>query len=110
MNRVLVLGGYGGFGARLSRRLAEDGWTVIVAGRDLERARAFAAGLPGAEAMRADREGDLVPVLAQAKPDLLVDCAGPFQGNSYRVPLACVAAGVHYTDLADARDFVCGVG
>lgn len=110
MNRVMVLGGYGGFGARLSRRLAGDGWTVIVAGRDLARARAFAAGLPGAEAMRADREGDLAAALREAKLDLLVDCAGPFQGNSYRVPEACIAAGVHYTDLADARDFVCGVG
>lgn len=110
MNRVLILGGYGGFGARLSRRLAGDGWTVIVAGRDLARARALAAALPGAEAIRADRTGDLAPVLAEARPDLLVDCAGPFQGEGYRVPRACIAAGVHYTDLADARDFVCGVG
>ncbi len=110
MNRVLILGGYGGFGARLSRRLAADGWTVIVAGRSLAEARRFAAMLDRAEAVRADREGDLAPVLAEAKPELLVDCAGPFQGNSYRVPEACIAAGVHYTDLADARDFVCGIG
>ncbi|WP_374406729.1 SDR family oxidoreductase [Pelagerythrobacter sp.] len=110
MNRVLILGGYGGFGARLSRRLAGDGWTVIVAGRDIARARGFARTLQGSEALRADREGDLVPVLAEARPDLLIDAAGPFQGNSYRVPQACIAAGVHYTDLADARDFVCGIG
>lgn len=110
MNRVLVLGGYGGFGARLSRRLAGDGWTVIVAGRDLERARAFAATLEEAEAVCADREADLAPVLAEMKPDLLVDAAGPFQASSYRVPQACIAAGAHYLDLADARDFVGGIG
>jgi NAD(P)-dependent dehydrogenase (short-subunit alcohol dehydrogenase family) len=109
VNRVLILGGYGGFGARLSRRLTADGWTVIVAGRDLAKARTFAAAIPGAEAIRADRTGDLAPVLAEVRPDLLVDCAGPFQGDDYRVVRACIAAGVHYTDLADAREFVCGV-
>lgn len=110
MNRVLVLGGYGGFGARLARRMAADGWSVIVAGRDITKARTLAAALPGAEAVRADRTGDLKPVLAGVRPDLLVDCAGPFQGNDYRVPRTCIAAGVHYIDLADAREFVCGVG
>lgn len=33
MTAVLVIGGYGGFGARIARRLAADGWTVLVAGR-----------------------------------------------------------------------------
>ncbi len=110
MKRVLVLGGYGGFGARLSRRLAVDGWTVIVAGRNLAKARQFAASLPGAEVIRADRESDLGPVLEAIRADLLIDAAGPFQGSSYRVAEACIAAGVHYTDLADARGFVCGIG
>ena len=32
LNTILVLGGYGGFGARLSRRLAAAGHDVIVAG------------------------------------------------------------------------------
>ena len=110
MNRVLVLGGYGGFGARLSRRLAADGWTVIVAGRDLDKARRFAARLDRARAARADRNGDLAPVLAETHPDLLIDAAGPFQDSDTRVPQACIAAGVHYADLADAREFVCGIG
>lgn len=108
--RALVLGGYGGFGARLSRRLVADGWTVIVAGRNLERARAFASTLGGGEAVLADRDGDLAALLSDTRPDLLVDCAGPFQGSDYRVPEACIAAGVHYLDIADARDFVCGIG
>lgn len=107
--RALVLGGYGGFGARLSRRLADDGWQVLVAARNLERAGRFASTLDGAEAVLADRDGDLAALLADTKPDLLIDCAGPFQGSGYRVPEACIAAGVHYLDIADARDFVCGI-
>lgn len=108
--RVLVIGGYGGFGARLARRLAGDGWTVLVAGRSLARAQAFAATLPAALGLAADRTGDLAPALALHRPLLVVDAAGPFQGSSYAVADACIAAGVHYLDLADGRDFVCGIG
>lgn len=107
---ALVLGGYGGFGARLSRRLAGDGWRVLVAGRNLAKAQAFAANLADVEGIAADRNGDLAPLLTTRRPLLLVDAAGPFQGSSYRVAEACIAAGVHYLDLADGRAFVTGIG
>ena len=110
MSRILVIGGYGGFGARLCRRLAEAGHTVLVAGRSRARAEAFCAGLPGADAVVLDREGEIAPVLARVRPDLVIDAAGPFQGSSYRVPEACIAARISYLDLADARDFVGGIG
>lgn len=110
MKTVLVLGGYGGFGARLCLRLAGDGWRVVVAGRNLDKARALAGTMPEAIAARADRNGDLAPVLRQHKPLLVVDAAGPFQGSHYRVAEACIAHGAHYLDLADARQFVCGIG
>lgn len=110
MKRVLVIGGYGGFGARLSRRLAGAGHHVLVAGRSASKAERFAATLAGATPIAADRNGDLAPVLAAARPDLVIDAAGPFQSAGYRVPLACIAAGIPYLDLADARDFVTGIG
>jgi NAD(P)-dependent dehydrogenase (short-subunit alcohol dehydrogenase family) len=110
VRRVLILGGYGGFGARLSRRLAQDGFQVLVAGRDRAKAQAFAATLANAVAIYADRDGDLASILVEHKPALLIDAAGPFQGSGYHVPEACIAAGVDYCDLADARDFVCGIG
>ncbi|MBD1548663.1 SDR family oxidoreductase [Roseibium aggregatum] len=110
MKSVLVLGGYGGFGKRLSTRLARDGWHVLVAGRNGDKPEAFAATLPNARGLVADRNGDLSPVLKQCCPDLVIDAAGPFQGSGYAVAEACIAHGVHYIDLADARDFVCGIG
>ncbi|MEB2843000.1 SDR family NAD(P)-dependent oxidoreductase [Rhizobiales bacterium RZME27] len=106
---VLVLGGYGGFGGRLSRRLANDGWAVLVAGRNLETGRAFAAELANAQAIKADREQDLTPILQTYRPFLLIDAAGPFQDSDYRVAKACMTCGVHYIDLADARAFVGGI-
>jgi hypothetical protein len=48
--------------------------------------------------------------LGGEKPWLTIDAAGPFQGSDYRLPKACIAAGSHYLDLADARDFVTGIG
>jgi hypothetical protein len=106
---VLVIGGYGGFGARLCRRLA-GGHSLIVAGRSAGKAARFAATLPGARPLVLDRADDLRPVLERERPDLVVDAAGPFQDSDYRVPRACIAARIPYLDLADARDFVCGIG
>jgi NAD(P)-dependent dehydrogenase (short-subunit alcohol dehydrogenase family) len=110
VKRILVIGGYGGFGARLSRRLAAAGHHVLVAGRNAAKARRFAATLDNAEGVVADREGDLGPLLAGGPLDLVIDAAGPFQQSDYRVPQACIDMGVPYFDLADARDFVSGIG
>ena len=41
--------------------------------------------------------------------DLVIDCAGPFQGSHTRLIEQCIAAGVHYADLADGREFVCSI-
>jgi hypothetical protein len=41
-------------------------------------------------------------------PDLVIHCAGPFQGQDYRVALGALRSGAHYIDLADSREFVAG--
>lgn len=111
--RILVVGGYGNFGARISRRIAA--WTdveLIVAGRDGARAAAFAAELTGPAigcgiALDLDA-ADLAHALAAQAPDLVIHTAGPFQHQDYRVAQAALACGAHYVDLADGRDFVAG--
>ena len=108
MSRILVLGGYGGFGARISRRLRAEGHEVIVAGRSLAKARDFCAGTEAMIPLALDRDGDLA--LDRHRPELVVDAAGPFQHSGLQVPEACIAAGIHYLDLADARDFVARIG
>jgi NAD(P)-dependent dehydrogenase (short-subunit alcohol dehydrogenase family) len=108
VKQVLVLGGYGGFGGRVTRLLAQGGFAVTVAGRSAAKAEAFCA-LHSALALRplalAREQG-----LGGQAPWLVVDAAGPFQEIDYRLPEACIAAGCHYLDLADGRDFVCGIG
>lgn len=108
MSRILVLGGYGGFGGRVAKRLALAGHDVLVAGRSIEKARTFCAGVPGLQPAFLNRE-DIAPGLAEHRPAIVVDASGPFQAMDYAVPAACIEAGVHYLDIADGRDFVCGI-
>lgn len=115
--RVLIVGGYGTFGGRLARLLKEDArLTLLIAGRSLASADAFCRALPARATLvpcAFDRDGDLTAQLAQLKPDIAVDCTGPFQSygdDTYRLVRACIANGIHYLDLADGSDFVKGIG
>ena len=110
MSRILVIGGYGGFGARLSRRLAAQGHDLVIAGRSAAKAASFCAGIGRAQPLAMDRQGDVGAVLARGRIDLVIDAAGPFQGSDHRVPRACIDLGIHYLDLADGRTFVAGIG
>ena len=38
----------------------------------------------------------------------IIDAAGPFQGGNHHLAKTAIAAGLHYIDLADARDFIAG--
>jgi hypothetical protein len=114
---VLIVGGYGTFGGRIVELLEnESHLTLTVAGRSLERARAFCDARATARARLIpatfDRNGDLAAQLASLRPDILVDASGPFQAygdNRYRVIEACIEQRTNYLDLADGSDFVAGV-
>ena len=108
LTRVLVLGGYGGFGGRISQRLAAAGHEVIVAGRNEAKARVFCGGDPALVPALVDRVA-VAKALAEHRPDTLVDASGPFQALDHVVPRACIEAGVNYLDIADGRAFVCGI-
>lgn len=82
---------------------------MLVAGRSADKAATFCAGLAGTEPIVADRNSHIGLLLAEHRPDLLIDAAGPFQGSGHQVPLACARASVPYLDLADARAFVAGI-
>jgi saccharopine dehydrogenase-like NADP-dependent oxidoreductase len=113
MHTVLVLGGYGFFGHRISAALASTAsLRVLVGGRDLGRANAAARamGLPFEHAVALDaHDNNLAEVLRRLHVDVLIHTAGPFQGQDYSVARAAIEAGCHYIDLADGRQFVAGV-
>ncbi|MDQ0025936.1 saccharopine dehydrogenase-like NADP-dependent oxidoreductase [Variovorax paradoxus] len=108
--KILVLGGYGNFGARICRALATDeDIELMIGGRDLRRASSLAQSLGGSSrGVRIDvQAGDLVECLRSLGAGLVIHTAGPFQNQDYRVPHAVAASGAHYIDLADGRRFVC---
>jgi hypothetical protein len=113
--RVLVIGGYGTFGGRLCALLADEPrLTLIVAGRSLAKAEAFAAKPSRAKriAARFDRDGDVAQQIRVLRPDIVVDASGPFQTydeNRYALVDGALAAGADYIDLADAAGFVMGI-
>lgn len=105
--RVLVVGGAGVFGSRLVEGLvATTDAEIVVAGRDLNRAQLAAKDLGVAYGVSLDRDRTIAADIARLKPDLVIDAAGPFQGADMSFARAAISAGVHYIDLADARDFV----
>ena len=53
---------------------------------------------------------EITTALHEHSPAIVVDASGPFQAMDYRIPQACIDAGVHYLDIADGRAFVCGIG
>ncbi len=108
--KVLVLGGYGNFGARICRALAGDQTLeVLIAGRDGHRAKALANELgPRAFGVPLDLSNrNLAQQLLALGANLVVHTAGPFQAQGYAVAHAAAQARAHYLDLADGRRFVC---
>lgn len=114
MARVLIIGGYGNFGSFITKSLAhERNIQLIIAGRSHDKARALASGLEAAhrpEAVALDITENLEASLRTIRPDITIHTSGPFQTQSYQVAKDCIGAGSHYIDLADAREFVAGIG
>lgn len=108
--KVVVLGGYGVFGSLLAKLLARDGHLLWLAGRNPSKAKALAQEI-GAEVLQVDARNSPEGLFA-AKPDVIIDAAGPFQfygDDPYKIARLCVENGVHYLDLSDASDFAKGI-
>jgi len=106
---ALVIGGTGGFGRRLVEGLlATTDLDVVIAARRLDRAQGLAEALDHARAsaVALDTRNITAEARRASGAFVVVDAAGPFQGADYRLARMAIAAGLHYLDLADAREFV----
>jgi saccharopine dehydrogenase-like NADP-dependent oxidoreductase len=114
VKRVLIIGGYGNFGSYIARALAPDpNIALLIGGRSKGKAEAFAAELNAANPAQGcalDIDGDIAARLIETAPDVVIHTTGPFQLQDHRVARAAIAAGAHYLDLADAREFVATIG
>ena len=47
MSSILILGGYGNFGKRIARALAQSNTPIVIAGRNAEKAKNVRSGADG---------------------------------------------------------------
>jgi hypothetical protein len=100
--RVVVVGGTGNFGARICRRLSEESGIEVIA-----TSRRVVEAPNGVRTSELDIDSArLAEALGALAPQVVIHCAGPYQGQDYRVAHAALAGGAHYIDLADGREFV----
>src|SRR5690606_30266854 len=96
MTRIVIVGGYGAFGALAGERLARDGdLEIVIAGRNAEKARAFADRLKrdaNAAVTHATLDAaTLSPeVLRTIGARILINASGPFQAQDYTVARAAI--------------------
>ena len=115
MNKVLILGGYGNFGRRISVALVKSGVSIIIAGRNKAKAAKLVADLlhdhAAAEIEVAifDINTSLSVQLDEYQPKVVINTCGPFQLCDYSVAEICIKHKVHYIDLSDGREFVTGI-
>lgn|SRR3990167_6480081 len=115
MNQVLILGGYGNFGARIAAELVKANISVVIAGRHLQKAQALRNQLIQnvdnklVNVAAFDAKEELDNQLDKLKPIVVINTIGPFQAMDDSIAKTCIIYGVHYLDLADARDFVTGI-
>ena len=115
MNQVLILGGYGNFGARIAAALVKDNISIIIAGRDLQKAESLRNSLKQnakenlISIATFDANKELDTQLTILKPMVVINTIGPFQTADYSIAKTCIQHKVHYIDLADAREFVTGI-
>ncbi|WP_415883690.1 saccharopine dehydrogenase NADP-binding domain-containing protein [Neptuniibacter sp. QD34_54] len=112
---ILVIGGYGNFGKKITETLAKEAnIRVIIAGRNEGKAEALAKQLSTTainplKTLALDiNSADISDQLSISTAKLVIHTSGPFQAQGYNVAEACIDAGIHYIDLADGRLFVEG--
>ncbi len=105
--RTIVIGGTGNFGARICRALAASPeMSVVATCRHPSQRDANALQKSIALAALDTSAPHLVSALRALESGLVIHCAGPFQGQDYRVAQSALECGAHYIDLADGREFV----
>ena len=115
--KILVLGGYGNFGKRIAEKISVmPNVKIFIAGRNIKKAQQMCRDLSFKSANTLFEpavidiyQQNFMNELKSLSPNLVVHTGGPFQGQDYLVPRACIAVGSHYIDLADDRRFVCDI-
>ena len=114
MHKILVLGGYGVFGSRISERLASiSEIELVIAGRNSKKAETLSKTFKNAECKISTIEIDIHHLRKSDLEELeifaLINACGPYHEQDYSLAEICIELGVHYIDLSDNRSYVTGI-
>jgi len=115
MRKILILGGYGNFGRRISLSLTKSGLPIIIAGRNEAKADKYASEIKkdypntSVEIAIFDVNKTLSEQLEKLSPNVVINTCGPFQLSDYSIAKTCIKHKLHYIDLSDGREFVTGI-
>ncbi|MFE7804207.1 saccharopine dehydrogenase family protein [Streptomyces sp. NPDC057430] len=97
---VAVFGAYGHTGRFVVAELLERGFVPVLAGRDADALREFAASSPGLRTRTATVDDPASLDRALAGAAAVINCAGPFATTAAPVIEAALRAGIPYVDVA----------
>jgi 8-hydroxy-5-deazaflavin:NADPH oxidoreductase len=102
--KVAIVGGTGGFGMALARRLVDEGDQVVIGSRDPERAREKAREIGAAGASNEEAVDGVELVILAAKADAVLDTAQSLAEAIGETPLLSVASDLRSTDPRSLAD------
>ena len=106
--RILVLGGQGVLGRRISRAVtAIPSVECIIGGLRPPKDTQFSGANVSCLVVNANEPASLRRALDGVFA--VVNAVGPFQGRDYTVAETCAGMGAHYVDIADGRAYVEGI-
>lgn len=114
---VLIVGGTGNFGKRLTESLLKyHDCTITIVGRQLEKLKQTQRYFQTKTGKSVSYlpvdifDQDLSTKIGELKPAIIVNASGPFtpqpDGSHYALARACLTLNAHYVDLSDNRQFV----
>jgi len=115
LNAILILGGYGNFGRWIAIALAKSNLSIIIAGRNKEKASKLTNEIkkeyPDASVVTAifDVNTKLSEQLVKLLPKVVINTCGPFQLRDYSFAQTCINLKIHYLYISDGREFVTGI-
>lgn len=112
--KILIIGGSGMFGRRLVQHFSimpQLHVHLIITSRSLTKALDIAKSVKATfpiEGIEFDHTKNMTAIFEDVKPDITIDCSGPFQSANYQLAHAALKCGSHFIDLADARGYIDG--
>jgi short subunit dehydrogenase-like uncharacterized protein len=101
MNEIWILGATGRIGRAVAMRLAADGQSIVLVGRDAERLRRMAEQSDGNVAVKVlSTVAAMAESIAANRPAIVLNTVGPFVHTALPIAGAC-PPGTHYVDLSN---------